>query len=222
MLNKSSTGGPGTTVLASKDVTLSSIISSTSANNVSYVGNPLIAYQQNIIKPVKVNFNTPVTINGDFFINVKLPTSAGDTAVIFMNTIRNTNGYNTSWEQWSDNSWVAYSTPSPDGWGISTSLAILPTICPITTGINDNAEHLDKLYLFPNPASNQLFVYIENNHSKGNIKVIDILGKTLIQQEVEDIGNFTEINTSEFNSGTYFITVAYGEKIMSKKLIISH
>jgi hypothetical protein len=222
MLNKSSTGGPGTTVLASKDVTLSSIISSTSVNNVSYVGNPLIAYQQNIIKPVKVNFNTPVTINGDFFINVKLPTSAGDTAVIFMNTIRNTNGYNTSWEQWSDNSWVAYSTPSPDGWGISTSLAILPTICPITTGNNDNAEHLDKLYLFPNPASNQLFVYIENNHSKGNIKVIDILGKTLIQQEVEDIGNYTEINTSEFNSGTYFITVAYGEKIMSKKLIISH
>jgi PKD repeat protein len=222
MLNKATSGSPGTTVLATKDVSLSSIISTPSVNNVSFVGNPLIAYQQNIIKPVKVTFNTPVTINGDFFINVKLPTSTGDTAVIFMNTIRNTNGYNTSWEQWSDNSWVAYSTPSPDGWGISTSFAILPTLCPVTTGLNTNTELTEKINLFPNPAGHQLFLYAENSHSKGIIKMIDILGKTLLQQEVEDIGTMTEINTAEFNSGTYFITVTTGNKTISKKLIISH
>lgn len=81
------------------------------------------------------------------------------------------------------------------------------------------------IVVYPNPASNELFIKLAAQGEKtAQIDIRDILGRIIYQQNIDltkDIEN-TYINTAEFATGTYILTVTCGNKISENiKIIIN-
>jgi len=73
------------------------------------------------------------------------------------------------------------------------------------------------IIVYPNPASNNIFIEIyEDISTKYRVKVLDINGTTVIHKEIS-FSNFTEINTSTLKPGLYFLHVI---DLTTKKFII--
>ncbi len=77
--------------------------------------------------PTFVNFNTPVAVNGDFYLGIELTYNPGDTVALYITEDPRVAGpINTAWEQWDDLSWNSY----PASWGFNTSHWLFPIVCP--------------------------------------------------------------------------------------------
>ncbi|MCD4696328.1 MAG: PKD domain-containing protein [Bacteroidales bacterium] len=72
-----------------------------------------------------VHFDNPVEITPQFYVGAVLPTSPGDTLVVFSNSDGDTDPA-TAWDQWSDNTW--YPFDHPDNWELQVAHAIFPII----------------------------------------------------------------------------------------------
>ncbi len=78
---------------------------------------------------------------------------------------------------------------------------------------------------FPNPASsfvkiNYKFPSINDN---GELRIMDLTGKTVITYPLEGSNNTLRINVSDLTRGLYFCTIYYkGQLIKSNKLIVSN
>jgi len=92
--------------------------------------------------------------------------------------------------------------------GNSTPRILAVTICTVTgVGEINNTE----INIYPNPAQNSLYikgVYNNVNITDNAVKIIDVLGKTIISLEVDKV-NF-EINISYLKGGMYFIQLNGG------------
>lgn len=99
-------GGQPGTVLASRDLLISDIISGSGV--------------------ASVTFTTPATLSGAFFAGFEMTYVAGDTVAILTNSDGDATP-NTAWEQFSDNSWHAFDETGTS-WGISVDLAIFPRV----------------------------------------------------------------------------------------------
>lgn len=106
-------GAPGT-VLATQSLSLSVVAASVTAG-----------------LPLPVTLNTPVNISGPYYIGIEFAYAAGDTVALITNRNNNTPAPGTSWEQWSDLSWHAYSDPT--SWGLNVSSFAAPILCTTTT-----------------------------------------------------------------------------------------
>ncbi|HPQ08277.1 MAG TPA: M43 family zinc metalloprotease [Bacteroidia bacterium] len=218
-----STSGPSTAV-ATATANLGLITSGTPTTNVTYCGDPNIGYSTAIILPYKYNFTTPVgplssSTPGGFFASVVLPTTSGDTAVIFNNT-DGSNPTNTMWEKWNTNAWYAYD--NPNSWGIPLSGAILP-ILTCSTGKDDLNAFTNSIMIVPNP-SNGIFNIVTTFSEKQNIKfeVINTLGQVLNQGEFQNVmNNYLTLNLSHYENGIYFIKLTNGSEKVVKRIIIN-
>ncbi len=222
--NGNATSGPSA-VVATATANLGTITAGTPTTNVTYCGDPNIGYSTPIILPYKYNFTSPVgplsslTPNG-FFASVVLPTTSGDTAVIFNNTI-GSNPTNTMWDKWNDNSWHQYNDPT--NWGISLNGAILP-ILTCNTGLNEmNSTFANSIMVVPNP-SNGLFNLITTFNEKQNIQfeVLNTLGQVLNKGEFQNVmNNHLTINLSSYENGVYFLRITNGSEKLIKRVIIN-
>ena len=92
-----------------------------------------------------------------------------------------------------------------------------------TVGL-DELTNLSKLSLFPNPASQNVFLNYEAKHeSEVSIHIFDVTGKEIqnIQTQVLTGNNNLKLNTEALESGIYFIEIAnehYSKKIKFIKL----
>lgn len=103
----------------------------------------------------------------------------------------------------------------PDGTG---EFSILSTssynLSNCTVGINElNSESL-LISVFPNPA-NQIAIVNSSDNNMLPFEVINVIGKTILSGELHQK---TEINTSTFSQGIYFIKV--NNKVL--KLVVTH
>jgi PKD repeat protein len=106
--NSSTCGTPGTTAVRTQTVSIPSIPTNGS--------------------PVFFDFSSnPLTITGDIFIGLDLPTATGDTVALITNA-QNELTPGTAWEKWSDGTWHAYSDST--GWNTNLAHAIIPIFCP--------------------------------------------------------------------------------------------
>lgn len=217
------TSGPGTAV-ATVTANLGMITSGTPTTNVTYCGDPNLGYSQPIILPYKYNFTTPVgplssvTPNG-FFASVVLPTTSGDTAVIFNNTI-DSNPTNTMWEKWNTGTWYAYD--NSNSWGISLNGAILP-ILTCTTGKDEISTFANNIMIVPNP-SNGIFNIVTTFNEKQNIKfeVMNTIGQVLNTGEFQNVmNNYLTINLSNYQNGIYFLKITNGTETLVKRIVIN-
>lgn len=87
-----------------------------------------------------------------------------------------------------------------------------------TTSLKEQENKLN-YYVFPNPASNKLFIN-GIRQENATITITDVLGKT-VKEFTNGLQNDIELNVNEFKSGVYFITVAANGKSTTKKIMIN-
>lgn len=95
-----------------------------------------------------------------------------------------------------------------------TSDSTLVAIFVSTEAVNENLAKLIKIY--PNPASNQIFI---STHDDIHILLINIYnqnGKLVISET----NNINVINISTFESGIYIIELVLGKEVIRQKLIV--
>ncbi|MFM7301437.1 MAG: T9SS type A sorting domain-containing protein, partial [Crocinitomicaceae bacterium] len=70
--------------------------------------------------------------------------------------------------------------------------------------------------VYPNPTKDVINVL--STFSEGNLSIIDMTGKLLIEQNITSTLN--SIDASELKDGVYYLTMSNGDKTTTKKLVI--
>jgi aminopeptidase N len=103
----------------------------------------------------------------------------------------------------------------PEYWLISTNNA--------SQKIVDNSSGENIIQVFPNPVRNQLFVYLQNfTDANATINFYNAAGQLYFSKKIIGYNNsyFTEINTSHYTRGAYFVKIQSGKKTIFVKKII--
>ena len=105
----------------------------------------------------------------------------------------------------------------PSDWTtISWTTEIMPAT--IYTGLNENQSMT--LSVYPNPASNEAFVTIENA-GLTMVTVYDIQGRMVSNMSVEaEAGEQVRINTETMGNGVYFVRVSNDSTVRTAKLVV--
>lgn len=91
--------------------------------------------------------------------------------------------------------------------------------------VNEYKQNAKKntLFVYPNPSTGIFsLVFNANSLEKGKLIITDIAGKIVVQQDVESKnGNkVLQINSTDFSSGAYFVSIQFQEKELHQKVII--
>lgn len=87
-----------------------------------------------------------------------------------------------------------------------------------------NLESLPEVELFPNPANSMLSLRINSPLSgKGNIQIMDINGRLLIDKQNEPLSanHESQIDISQLAPGTYFVRLLINDALISKRFVIA-
>lgn len=94
---------------------------------------------------------------------------------------------------------------------------------PVSVSEYANDKTKNKLSVYPNPSTGVFsLVFNTTNSEKGKLIITDITGKIVIQQDVDSkLGNnMLQINSNDFSSGAYFVSIQFEEKELHQKVII--
>lgn len=72
--------------------------------------------------------------------------------------------------------------------------------------------------IYPNPASGNVNIAVNNLTEEAQVSVTDVLGKTVLSSTISDAN--TNLNVSSLKSGVYFITLQAQDKSATKKVVI--
>jgi hypothetical protein len=151
----------------------------------------------------KYHFATPITLTGNFFVSVVLPTSFNNSTnqlAIWSSQTSCSSTSSLAYEMWNDNSWHSFTSV----YAKNIDLAIFPVIC--STSDIDEIENLN-LTFYPNPANNEIFVTLPfPSGEKVEISIFDIYGKlcinsTLLSNKDETV----KIDLSNLSDGIYIL-----------------
>ena len=118
------------------------------------------------------------------------------------------------------------SIPKPDIWPLTVvnitdellSSGVDTISCPYAS-INESAIS-DNIVIYPNPAREYLYVASEKQQGFYDITITDFLGKEVFSKEEVHLTK-ERINTSNFNTGIYFIHISRNSApVLSQKVII--
>ena len=74
--------------------------------------------------------------------------------------------------------------------------------------------------LTPNPVHANLKIALPQNYTNGNLYIIDLTGKTVLTNTIENRGSMIEVDVSSIKSGMYLIRFELDKNIITKRLII--
>ncbi len=77
----------------------------------------------------------------------------------------------------------------------------------------------EEIYIYPNPASNYLYIFVNDNFIDNEITITDISGKTVYNSYLKN--NKTQIDVNNLESGIYFVNIKTKTNIISRKIIIN-
>lgn len=86
-----------------------------------------------------------------------------------------------------------------------------------TTKMSVNSEEFGNVSFFPNPASNFLNISLPNNNSDSEIRIINILGETVLTEKRNEVN--AKIDISALAKGIYVLEIRNREKLFTQKLI---
>ncbi|WP_310559821.1 SBBP repeat-containing protein [Flavobacterium sp.] len=86
-----------------------------------------------------------------------------------------------------------------------------------TLTINEN-NLLKNIKLFPNPTSSKINLNFDNNLEKAILKIISILGQTVLEKQ-NISGNNLSLDVSSLSNGTYVVQLQEGSSISTSKFI---
>lgn len=90
----------------------------------------------------------------------------------------------------------------------------------VQEGLNVNEFSASSIKLSPNPVKTSLTVDIPRGFSNGNAKIVDMMGKIVKNQSIENSSNMLNIDVSNIKTGMYLIRLEFEKKIVTKRLII--
>ncbi len=90
------------------------------------------------------------------------------------------------------------------------------TVLPNTTGVEEETLEAQTLKLYPNPASDQL--YIESDQGISQVTVLNIVGSVVMDQSFMN-NERVELNISSLRTGVYMIRVDNGDEITTAKFL---
>ena len=169
-------------------------------------------------------FSSPIALtgNGNFYASIVMPTTPGDTMVVYAQT-GTLAAVNNSWEQWSDNSW----NNMQGAWGATFkgNMAIFPIISGSVSSVGmSKATGLNKnVSVMPNPTSGDVFVNLALTESSNvSINVTNTLGQVVESREIKNVQfENVAIDLSKYNNGVYFVTVSNGSDKMVKRIVLN-
>lgn len=91
-------------------------------------------------------------------------------------------------------------------------------ILTVVEGLFVDQQQENKVNIFPNPATDKIYVQIDNFDNDQILSIININGQTVAEINVQN--SVTEIDVSEFASGSYLIVISSREKRSVSKIII--
>ncbi len=98
---------------------------------------------------------------------------------------------------------------------------------PVTGGGNNNAVGWDMntfndLTLFPNPASGEVTVIVNRNAPMATLRMMDMLGRTVFEQELAEGTERVEIDlgNGRFENGLYLVTLFEAGEMKTKQLVV--
>lgn len=161
-----------------------------------------------------VAFDPPINVSQPFYAGFMLPTTTGDTLVVWSNTDGDTSPP-TAWELWSDNQWYGFT--GNNTWNLDIALAIYP-IVQNTLGTNEiKVQSIFKV--FPNPATGELTIASEKYMDQPfNLIVYSSEGSVIKQISGNGLDLIT-VNLEHEQSGFYFIVLEVGKEIFAQKII---
>lgn len=104
----------------------------------------------------------------------------------------------------------------------SQDFSLIVTGSNLTLGTNDLTLE-ESLKIWPNPTDSELnFRFNSANASSAKIKLIDIQGRTVYSNLMDSNNSiiYGQINTSQFNTGMYFLSIEQGNSKTHKKVVI--
>ncbi|MEO1263751.1 MAG: MopE-related protein, partial [Bacteroidota bacterium] len=85
------------------------------------------------------------------------------------------------------------------------------TACPYQGGMS----------VYPNPVTTELTVEVASAERAGILRITDIMGRTVIQQQLAIDQYRIQLNVSHLNSGVYMVTVQKdGDEMMTKRVVV--
>lgn len=104
----------------------------------------------------------------------------------------------------------------------SQAFAIIDTSCTIT-GLNDIKGSLeDRISVYPNPSNSMVTIDLKNLTSTGAIHIMDLAGKLIYESTQTNPNNVLKLDVSNWSQGIYFLQVNSNERVIIKKIVISH
>jgi hypothetical protein len=100
---------------------------------------------------------------------------------------------------------------------VTATKAITTATNVTATATMENVNPKFTISLYPNPAGDQLNVWVEGVDKKTEIKVYNLMGKLVMQQE--NGNTLTQLNISKLSAGFYLLKVNNGKEIRSAKFI---
>lgn len=85
--------------------------------------------------------------------------------------------------------------------------------------LNVEEFELNAISMYPNPAKNQVNL-VWNKEEQATVKVYNSLGKIMYYSKNQNLLNTLKINTSQYNSGLYFVSINTINGVVTKKLVI--
>ena len=164
----------------------------------------------NITDGMSTTICTDYTFNGDY----RLPPNA-DADKIIDDAVEH------SVEEFSDLSVVVWlqDDADPDKAVLNATNAVPE---PVSTGGIDALKNT--VSVFPNPAVNNATVSVNvQDVSVGTVKVMDVVGKTVINLANVQLSNGVnriELNTGNLNGGVYMVEVTVGDEVTTSQLVI--
>lgn len=88
-----------------------------------------------------------------------------------------------------------------------------------TTGINDFTK--TQLGIYPNPAKNQITLNFDATVAEGSVRVFDVMGRTILTQNVSKNTSAYTLDISSLNNGSYFVELVSGDVRGINKFVVS-
>ena len=103
-----------------------------------------------------------------------------------------------------------------------TPLVVNPNDITATQGQSLNGQTRKNISLFPNPAAHEVTVLFERKAAAAQLRVSDMLGRILIEKEMEEgIDQFTiDLNSNQLENGIYLVSFIENGERRTEQLVV--
>ncbi|MEZ5198300.1 MAG: PKD domain-containing protein [Bacteroidales bacterium] len=160
-----------------------------------------------------VPFDPPIMVNASFYAGFELPTTVGDTLVVWSNMDGDTNP-GIAWEQWDDGTWNPFSW----AWELDIAMAIFP-IYQNTLSV-DEVETNKQLRVFPNPSNGVISLVIDSQLRMPIIIQVLNMNGTLVMESIINtwISDF-RLDLSSQPNGIYMLKTISEAVVLTQKIL---